>query len=139
MESKFYYAGLPTAPILIARSSTTPWEEAPTGPGLEVAYPRRRKVLRYTGDHAIKHVWEEQLDIKIHTLLDSMKIKWTSIDVVRIGYDGESFAPVIFWIEVIPASLSSAEGIILARKCREIIEEYRITDVDVEIHQPVVT
>ena len=31
MEAKFYYAGLPSCPVLVARTSTTPWE-APTGP-----------------------------------------------------------------------------------------------------------
>jgi len=81
------------------------------------------------------------LDLKVHTLLESMKVKWTAIDIMRIGYDGESSAPVIFWIEVIPASLSGSDGIIVARNCREIIEEYRITstDVDVEIHEPAVS
>jgi hypothetical protein len=61
-----------------------------------------------------------------------MKIKWTSIDIVRIGYDGEYSAPVILWIGVIPTSPSSGDGIIVARMCREILEEYRITDVGVE-------
>ena len=31
LEAKFYYAGLFSAPILVARSRTTPWE-VPTGP-----------------------------------------------------------------------------------------------------------
>ena len=65
MESKFYYAGLPSAPILVARSSTTPWE-APTGPE---AY-NRRKELRVVGNHAIKDVWEGDLSLKVHTLLE---------------------------------------------------------------------
>jgi hypothetical protein len=92
MESKFYYAGLPTAPVLVARSSTTPWEpedsEVPTSP-LEAYRPRRRKVLRFVGDHEAKGFWEEESEINIHALLDSMNIKWTSVDLVRIGYDGD--------------------------------------------------
>jgi hypothetical protein len=134
MESKFYYAGLPSAPVLVARTSTAPWE-APTGPE---ASPRLKE-LRVVGNHAIKDVWERGLALKVRTILRSMKIKWTSIDIVRIGYDGEYSAPVILWIGVIPASLSSRDGIIVARMCREILEEYRITDVDVEIRESVVT
>ena len=134
MERKFYYAGLPSAPILVARSSTTQWE-APIGPE---AYPRH-KVLRIVGNHAIQDVWEGDLALKVHTLLKSMKIKWTSIDIVRIGYDGESSAPVILWIGVIPASLSGGDGTIVAHMCREILEEFGITDVDVEIRESVVT
>jgi hypothetical protein len=134
MERKFYYAGLPSAPALVARSSTTPWE-APTGPE---AYPRHKE-LRVVGNHAIKDVWEGGLALKVHTLLESMEVKWTSIDIVRIGYDGEPSAPVILWIGVIPASLSGGDGIIVAHRCREILEEYRITDVDVEIRESVVT
>jgi hypothetical protein len=68
-----------------------------------------------------------------------MDVKWTSIDIVRIGYDGEPSAPVILWIGVTPASLSSGDGIFAAHKCREILEEYGITDVDVEIRESVVT
>jgi hypothetical protein len=79
------------------------------------------------------------LALKVHTLLESMEVKWTSIDIVRIGYDGEPSAPVILWIGVIPVSLSGGDGIIVAHRCREILEEYRITDVDVEIRESVVT
>jgi hypothetical protein len=40
---------------------------------------------------------------------------------------------------VIPASFSGAvHGIIVARTCRQILEEYRIADVDVEIPESVV-
>ncbi|OCH84906.1 hypothetical protein OBBRIDRAFT_815290 [Obba rivulosa] len=117
MEAKFYYAGLPSAPVLVARTSTTPWE-APTGPE---AY-RNVKELRIVGNLALKEAWESNLALKIHALLDSMKVKWTSTDVVRIGNTGESSAPVILWIG-----------------CRELLVESNITDVDVEIRESVVT
>lgn len=73
-----------------------------------------------------------------------MKVKWTSTDVVRIGsHDPEdskkSYAPVIVWIGVIPASLSNSDGVAVATKCRELLVESDITDVDVEIRESVVT
>ncbi len=132
MEAKFYYAGLPSAPVLVARTSSTPWK-APTGPEAS----QKLKELRPVGNHALMEAWEGNLALKLHTLLDSMKVKWTSTDVVRIGNAGESSAPVILWIGVMPASLSGDDGIVVASKCRELLVESNITDVDVEIRESV--
>ncbi|KAK7447031.1 hypothetical protein VKT23_014244 [Stygiomarasmius scandens] len=135
MEVKFYYAGLPSSPVLVARTGA-PWK-APTGPE---AY-RVIRELRPVGNHALKlqEVWEDNLAFKLHTLLDSMKVKWTSTDVVRIGNADESFAPVVLWIGVIPASLSGDDGVVVAFKCQGLLREYDITDVEVEIRESVVT
>ena len=135
MESKFYYAGLPSSPTLVARISTTdtPWE-APTGPE---AYTRRKE-LSGVGNHPIRDAWEEGgLGVKVYTLLDAMNVKWSSIDIVRIGYSEESFAPVVLWIGVNPASLSGVDGVVVVHKCREILEENCINDVDVEIRETI--
>jgi len=134
LEAKYYYAGLPSSPRLVARTSTTPWT-APTG--ME-AY-RTLKELRVVGSHALKEVWEDNLALKLHDCLDSMKIEWTSTDVVRIGNVGESSAPIVIWIGVMPLSLSHRDGIIVASKCRELVLEHGISDVDVEIRESVVT
>ncbi|TFY70698.1 hypothetical protein EVG20_g2313 [Dentipellis fragilis] len=135
-ESIFYYAGLPSGPRLVARSGTVSWSE-PTG--ME-AY-RVIRMLHPVGDHAVKEVWEDNLALKLHALLDSMEVKWTSTDVVRIGNAEEPYksAPVILWIGVTPASLSGADGVVVASKCKELlVVEYSITDVDVEIRQSIV-
>jgi hypothetical protein len=133
METMAYYFGLPSRPALVARTSTTPWV-VPTG---AYAYPEPKE-LRVVGNHALNEVWEDNLALKVHALLDSMQVKWTSTDVVRIGIVGESSAPVILWVGVTPTSLSRANGTVVARKCREILEEYDITDVDVEIRESIV-
>ncbi|PBK62891.1 hypothetical protein ARMSODRAFT_841116, partial [Armillaria solidipes] len=115
--------------------STTPWE-APTGPE---AY-QKLKELRPVGNHAhaFQEAWEGNLALKLHALLDSMKVKCTSTDVVRIGNAGESSAPVTLWIGVMPASLSGDDGVVVASKCRELLVESNITDIDVEIRESVV-
>ncbi|KAK7447030.1 hypothetical protein VKT23_014243 [Stygiomarasmius scandens] len=135
MEVKFYYAGLPSSPVLVARTDA-PWK-APTGPE---AY-RVIRELRPVGNHALKlhEVWEDNLAFKLHALLDSMQVKWTSTDVVRIGNVDESFAPVVLWIGVMPTSLSGDDGVVVAFKCQELLGEYDITDVEVEIRESVVT
>ncbi|KAK0442869.1 hypothetical protein EV421DRAFT_551705 [Armillaria borealis] len=133
-EAEFYYAGLPSAPVLVARTGTTPWK-APTGPE---AY-RQLKELRAVGNHALEEVWEGNLAPELHALLDSMEVKWTSTDVVRIGNAEESSAPVILWIGVMPTSLTGDDGVVVASKCRELLVQSNITDVDVEIRESVVT
>jgi len=144
LEAKSYYSGLPSEPLLVARSSTTPWHR-PTGPE---AYPEIKE-LRPVGNHAIKDVWDtvhddkkndnESLTKKVFALLDSMNVKWTSIDILRIGIAGERFAPVILWMGVMPASLSASDGVVVACKCKDLLEEHGIDDVDVEIRESVVT
>ena len=79
-----YYAGIPSRPVLVARSSKTLWK-APIGPE---AYSVKRKLCP-VGNHALKDVWEDNLALKIHAVLDSMKVDWTSTDVFCIGYDEE--------------------------------------------------
>jgi hypothetical protein len=133
MESKFYYYGLPTGPPLVARTSTTPWE-APTDPEAYLE-PKGLDVVGYT--HPLREVWEDNLGPKVSALLDSMKVNWTSLDIVRIGIAGKYRNPVILWIGVTPASLSGSDGVVVAHKCRELLIEYNITDVDVEIRESV--
>ncbi|EIW76461.1 hypothetical protein CONPUDRAFT_63989, partial [Coniophora puteana RWD-64-598 SS2] len=133
MEAKCYYAGLPSSPILVARTGATQWK-APTGPEAYL----ERKELRAVGRHALKEIWEGGLALKIHAILDSMTVKWTSTDVVRIRNVETSFAPVILWIGVMPASLSGDDGVVAANKCRELLVEHDIDDVDVEIRESIV-
>ncbi len=134
VEAKIYYAGLPSSPLLVARTGTL-WKE-PTGPE---AYSQLRE-LRPVGNHAaLKELWEDNLALKLHALLDSMEVQWTSTDVVRIANVGEPSAPVILWIGVMPASLSGKDGVVVASKCRALLVEYNITNVDVEIRESIVT
>ena len=133
MEAKHYYHGLPSRPVLVARTGTTPWEE-PTGPEAYLV----EKGLRLAGNHPLKEIWSDKVAPKVVDLLDSMKVEWTSLDVVRIGDAEEYFAPVILWIGVSPASLSGHDGVNVAYKCRELLVEHDIVDVDVEIRESIV-
>ncbi|KAF8555083.1 hypothetical protein OG21DRAFT_1508154 [Imleria badia] len=132
MEAKFYYTGIPSAPVLVARSSTTPW--APTSPGEDQIL----KELRPIGTHPLKKVWEGSLANEFFALLDSMKVKWTSVDILRIGNTDDYVAPAVAWIGVMPGSLSGDGGVVVAHKCKEVLVKYGINDVDVEIRESVV-
>jgi hypothetical protein len=133
MEAKLYYTGLPSTPVLVARSSTTPWV-APAGPEAYL----KPKELRPVYGHALQKPWEGNLPHKLRNFLDSRDVKWTSIDPIGIGNVGESSAPLIIWIGVLPKSLPRDEGVVVASKCKELLVEHNIADVDVEIRESVV-
>ena len=133
MEANFYYLGFPSCPILVARSSTTPWE-VPSGP--EENW--KLKELGLGSSHPIREVWEE-LGLRVCDVLKSMKVQWTSLNICRIGYSEEMrFAPVVLWIGVKPASLNGYDGIEVVSKCLELLKENDITDIEVEICESVV-
>jgi len=137
MEAKYYY-GVPQRPSssplrMIARSSTTPWE-MPADP------KDSRKGLRPVGNHVLNEAWEG-LAPKIFDVLRSMNVRWTSIDIVRIGNDDQfrnRTAPVVVWIGIKPDSLSGHDGVKAVFKCKEILLEHNIDDVDVEIRETIV-
>lgn len=135
IEAKYYYVGLPSSPILVARTSATPWEVPPAG--FEEYY--KRKELHPIGSHPLQAIWEDNLALKLHILLDSMEVTWTSTDVVRIGHVGDSSPPALLWIGVVPGSLSRDNGAIVASKCQELLVNSNISDVDVEIRESIVT
>jgi hypothetical protein len=131
-----YYHGLPTNPLLVARS-TTPSVQ----PTDQEAYPVYKE-LRVVGEHALSSgVWEDKLAPPLLAVLESEGVLWTSVDVVRIG-DAEEFstpAPVILWIGVMPQSLTPADGLTVALKCKKYLEQEGITDVHVELRESIVS
>lgn len=104
MEATYYYAGLPSSPRLVARTSTTMWAMPK---GLE-AY-RKVKQLGIVVNHKLNAIWETDVAPKVLACLDKKGIAWTSTDIVRIGIVGES-APVVLWIGVEPKSLGSEDA-----------------------------
>lgn len=127
----FYYSGLPSSPRLVARTSTTQWEQA--------ELYRKVRELRVVGSHTLTKIWEGDLALRLHALLDSIDVQWTSTDVVHLGSCGEPSAPVIIWIGVVPKSLSGSDGVIVAAKCRELLVEVNAVDVEVEIRESIAT
>ena len=135
-EATFYYAGLPSSPLLVARTGSIPWK-APLGPE---AY-RVLKELRPAGNHPLNDVWEDNVAVKVLRYLDSRQVKWTSLDIVRIcDVDSENLAPapVTMWIGVIPGSFLGGYGVAVAYGCRSILELNNINDVEVEIRESLV-
>lgn len=131
MEAFSYYAGLPSRPKLVFRTGTTPWVD-PTGPE---EYPELKELKPVFG-HKIATVWKN-LGNKVYHYLDLLKIMWTSIDVVRFAKVGEAPGPVVLWIGVTPKSLSGNEAYTAGLGCLTLLEEFDITDVEVEFRESV--
>ena len=84
--------------------------------------------------HPLREGWEHDLYPKVSTLLDSMQVKWNSVDPFHIGWEEWiTFVPAILWIGVEPGSLSGDYGAVVASECHKLLVEHDITDVDVEI------
>ncbi|KAF8326997.1 uncharacterized protein EI90DRAFT_3226658 [Cantharellus anzutake] len=121
LEARFYYAGLLSSPVLVYRTSTTPWKP-PTGPE---AY-RELKELKPVFNHGI-----------VCDYLDSEQITWTSVDVVRFAKVGETPGPVVLWIGVVPQSLSGEDAHTAAVGCLQLLESSQLTDVEVEFRESI--
>ena len=133
LAAKHCCHGLHSKPVLVARTGTDTWEP-PTGPEAYL----RRKELRTVGNHPLKAVWEDNLALQIHNILESKGVKWTSTDVARIGFVGESVTPILIWIGVKPDTLSGEDSLTVAKKCKQLLIANRILDVEVEIRESVV-
>ena len=95
---------------------------------------RPRKHLCAIGSHPITKIWEDTLVEKLMAILKDLEVQWTSIDVIRIGFVGAEPIPVL-WIGVRPRSVTAEHGSVLAR-CRKLLEENGIVDMDVEVYEP---
>ncbi|KAJ6463459.1 hypothetical protein C8R45DRAFT_520868 [Mycena sanguinolenta] len=137
-EATCFYSRLPSCPLLVARTGNIPYE-SPRGPW---QHPMRRE-LRIVGKHTIQDVWEDDLACKVHSILDTNQTDWTSTDVVRIAYlpDQSGFTTppdnddVVLWIGVDPGSLSYEDGIVVALQCKQLLLDYGLEDVNVEIRE----
>ncbi|KAI0001528.1 hypothetical protein BJV74DRAFT_944493 [Russula compacta] len=129
----FYYCGLPSNPDLVYRHGTTPWEE-PTGPE---AY-RVLKELKPVFSHKVLTIWGD-LGPKVCSCLDSFRVTWTSVDVVRFAIVGKAPGPPVLWIGVMPQSLSGKDAHTAAVDCKKLLESYQITDIEVEFRESIFT
>ena len=134
LEAKLYYKGLHSKPVLVARTGMNEWQP-PSGPEAFLV----RKTIRTAGQHKIKGLWEDEIALEMHALMEAKDVDWTSTDVVRIGYATEAAAPLIVWIGVIPNTLNRQQGHIMALECKKVLLKHKIDDVEVEIRESIVS
>jgi len=130
-EAEHYYNGLPSKPRLIARTGA-PWYP-PLGPGAYL----RVKELRIPGQHKLLDLWEDNLALKVHDILDQNEVNWSSTDIVRISYVDDPCGDLILWIGVrsCPTPLCYDVGIDIALQCKRLLLDCHIEDVDIELRE----
>ena len=128
LEARFYYFGLPSKPVLVARTGSIPWE-IPTN---NWRCPQERQ-LWILGNHGISKIWHA-LGPGVRDILDKGRVEWTSIDLVRIGNVGEHPGSVVVWIGIKPGSQVSYDvHYDIASQCKQLLVVHDIKDVEVEM------
>ena len=140
-EEKMYYTGIsPTPPMLVYRSSKTPWVGYAGLDGfsnLRFKYKRLRGVF----DHKLNAAWDV-VGPRVRDTLDADEVAWTSIDVVRFLTDGDIdgekiLGPVVIWVGVRRGSLQSEDASNSADAILAILRGFDIDDVEVEFRESV--
>ena len=105
-KRNWYYGLTPNResdPVLIARSSTSAFRYEnhpfytyyPYGPEMP-----KRKVMSVIGHHPIMAIYDDHLRPRVREALAT--IKWQTIDIVRLGYEGELDNPPVTLITIAP-------------------------------------
>ncbi|ORY56374.1 uncharacterized protein BCR38DRAFT_490674 [Pseudomassariella vexata] len=135
-ERSQYYYGLPSQPKLVARSN---FHEMPWAPIVQGQHLLRKRITNIGSGHPLVTKYNADLQHRLIGVLSSTK--WTSIDVVRIGYDDDNKdqKPVVLWVAVEPESLDPGLGLQLAEQCRAALSHAGVENVHCEIREATVT
>ncbi|KAF8954752.1 hypothetical protein BDZ97DRAFT_1908028 [Flammula alnicola] len=131
-EAKSYYYGLPSKPISIYHTGAA-WKR-PTGPEAQ----RVPKEARPICVHPIADVWDE-LGPQFPEYLDSVNVKWTTIDVTRFAEVEKDAGPVFLWVGVKPGSLSRENAEVAAVGCKKLLEGFELPDIEVAFRESLFT
>lgn len=143
IERQKYYFGLALKPLLVAgsNSDSTAWSprEVPYGP-----WPRIiRKYLSVVGQHGMTEKWNSGgLRDKITQAIEATQLDWSTIDVLRLGFekdedfpDGHLDHPVTLFISVTPQSTTWEDAYPVAMTFKRILKDAGIHDVECEIKE----
>ncbi|KAI3529412.1 hypothetical protein CSPX01_15535 [Colletotrichum filicis] len=138
-EKQLYYYGLPSRPILVARSDsiTNPWNSIERNGWV------RRKCLAAVGtNHLIVRLWNDHdgpgsLTNDIVTALTRYNLDWNAIDILRVGYleDNEADFPVTMFVSARKNCTTWRTAFEAATECRRVLGEHGVFDVHCEIKE----
>ncbi|EHK18414.1 uncharacterized protein TRIVIDRAFT_68435 [Trichoderma virens Gv29-8] len=141
-ERNLYYYGIPSAPSLVARSSSHVWVN-PQNPdmasspwtGTHRMYP---KTLHTVGKHPLLHrLWNDPESSLRGKILEALSgTDWTAVDFLRISLNKEY--QITLMVTVRPDTLTWSQGHPITLRCKSILEEQGIYDVHCEILESVV-
>ncbi|KIY50257.1 hypothetical protein FISHEDRAFT_64903 [Fistulina hepatica ATCC 64428] len=127
-SAKAFYHGLPSRPTLVFR--TGPPSEKLTGPETYLV----KKEIRPVFDDQFAAVWED-MGTRVYKYLDSVTVRWTTIDVVRFAEPGKPAGPIVVWVGVRPGSLSRKAAQVAALACKKILFTFKIFGVEIAFRE----
>ncbi|KAH7321334.1 hypothetical protein B0I35DRAFT_501489 [Stachybotrys elegans] len=147
-EAKAYYFGFPSAPKLVARSSTAKWSFQPREIPLKAIYP--------VNNHPIVALWNGNEESTLRRdILDALNgLDWRAIDILGTAYPipphrfsdthPERTFPkeptdTVLFVSLPAGSTSWETGVTYALKCKETLEKHGIMDVHCELKEARVT
>jgi len=128
--SDFY--GLPSNPISVYRTGDA-WP-VPKGPQAQRVSREARPIC----NHPIREVWPT-LGEQVYKFLDSLEVKWSTIDPVRFAEEGGKAGPLYLWVGVEPKSLSLEGAKVAAVGCKRILADAQFSDVEIAFRESVFT
>ncbi|KAF4431813.1 hypothetical protein FACUT_8573 [Fusarium acutatum] len=137
-EAGGYYYGLHSHPKLVARSDieVKPWSARYDGWTI-------KKTIDPIGYHAIVPLWNKaNSDLRTGIIATLRDLNWTAIDILRLGYarrlntldEPDDMFPKLL-ISVQPESTSRQSAYMTTLQCREVLREYGLNDIEVEIKE----
>lgn len=128
--SDFY--GLPSNPICVYRTGA----EWPMPKGTQAQ--RVPREARPVCNHPIRAVWPT-LGEQVYEFLDSLDVKWSTIDPVRFAEEGGNPGLLHLWVGVDPGSLSLEDAKAAAIGCKQILAAAQFPDVEIAFRESVFT
>lgn len=121
--------GLPS----ISLSIYSAWP-LPSGPLAQAQRVPKEALSVFTQSRA----WNE-LGKRIYKFFDSIELKWTSFDPVRFAEAEKEPGPLFLWVGVLPGTLSPEQAKGPSARCKELLLEYGITDVEIAVRESIYT
>lgn len=137
---EWYYYGLPSKTMLLARSPDSPWIpriQDDLGHNEGRGYPEL-KFLSPLGRHPVTEKWnngEGSSSLRSQVVENLKGVNWTSVDILRCGYQNEEKLPAILFVSVEPGSTTPERAQQLADRCAATLISYGLTDVSCEVKE----
>lgn len=126
--TEFY--GFPSNPISVYRTGDA-WP-VPKGPQAQ-RVPREPRPIC---NHPIQAVWHT-VGVQVYKFLDSIEVKWSTIDPVRFAVEGGEAGPLYLWVGVGPKSLSLKDAKAAAVGCKRILADAQFPDVEIAFRESI--
>jgi hypothetical protein len=83
-------------------------------------------------------VWPT-LGKQVYDFLDSLEVKWSTIDPVRFAEEGKEAGPLHLWVGVVPRTLSFKDAKAAADGCKKILADAQFPDIEIAFRESVFT